>query len=120
GSKNITIRRNVMHDNTGDSVQCIGPEDLSSEPPADGVQVLDNTMFHDREQAVDIKTCSNVRVAGNTMRDYLEALPGGCSMVVHMSASNITIEDNDIFNVGKAIAIGGNHYGPVPFNVVVR
>jgi hypothetical protein len=54
------------------------------------------------------------------MRDYLEALPGGCSLVVHMSAREVTIQDNDISNVGKAIAIGGNHVGPVPYHVVVK
>jgi parallel beta helix pectate lyase-like protein/uncharacterized protein DUF1565 len=120
GSKQITILRNVLHDNSGDSIQCIGPEDLSSEPPADGVTIQDNTMYHDGEQAVDVKTCSNVLIKHNVMRDYLEALPGGCSVVVHMSASEVTIQDNDISNVGKAIAIGGNHVGPVPYHVVVK
>jgi len=120
GSKQISILRNVIHDNSGDSIQCLGPESVSSEPPADGVTIQDNTMYHDGEQAVDVKTCSNVLVKHNVMRDYLEALPGGCSVVVHMSASNVTIQDNDISNVGKAIAIGGNHVGPVPYHVVVK
>ncbi|HEY8207145.1 MAG TPA: right-handed parallel beta-helix repeat-containing protein [Myxococcaceae bacterium] len=120
GSKQISILRNVIHDNSGDSIQCIGPEGLSAEPPADGVLIQDNTMYHDHEQAVDVKTCYNVTIKHNVMRDYLEALPGGCSLVVHMSAREVLIEDNDIFNVGKAIAIGGNHVGPVPYHVVVK
>jgi hydroxymethylpyrimidine/phosphomethylpyrimidine kinase len=37
-----------------------------------------------------------------------------------MSARDVLLEDNDIFNVGKAIAIGGNHEGPVPKRVLVR
>ena len=120
GSKQVTIRRNTIHENSGDSIQCIGPESLSSEPPADGVLIEGNTMYRDNEQAVDIKTCHNVTVRQNVMRDYLQALPGGCAMVVHMSASEVTIENNDIYNVGKAIAIGGNHVGPVPYHVVVK
>lgn len=120
GSKQILIRRNVLHDNSGDSVQCLGPEGISSEPPADGVIIENNTMYHDHEQAVDVKTCSNVTIRHNVMHDYLEALPGACSLVVHMSASEVLIQDNDIYNVGKAIAIGGNHTGPVPYHVVVK
>ena len=121
GSKQITIRRNVIHDNSGDSIQCLGPEGgISTEPPADGVTIESNTMYQDREQAVDIKTCYNVTIRRNVMRDYLAALPGACALVVHMSASEVTVEDNDIYNVGKAIAIGGNHVGPVPYHVVVK
>ncbi|HET9450577.1 MAG TPA: right-handed parallel beta-helix repeat-containing protein [Aggregicoccus sp.] len=117
-SKNITIRNNRIHDNTGDAVQCIGPEGFSSLPPADGVVIQGNEMFTNFENAVDIKTCHNVKVQGNVMRDY--GTYGGCAVVVHMSARDVLLEDNDIFNVGKAIAIGGNHEGPVPTRVLVR
>ena len=35
----------------------------------------------------------NVTIQHNVMRDYLEALPGGCSLVVHMSAREVLIQD---------------------------
>ena len=117
-SKNITIRNNRIHDNTGDAVQCIGPEGFSSLAPADGVRIEGNEMYANFENAVDIKTCYNVKVLANEMRDYTTY--GGCALVVHMSARDVLVEDNDIFNVGKAIAIGGNHEGPVPTRVLVR
>jgi hypothetical protein len=113
-SRNITIRNNRIHDNSGDSVQCIGPEGYSTLAPADGVLIEGNEMYANRENGFDIKTCYNVTIRGNVLRDFAAA------GVVHMSAANVLIESNDFFNVGKAIAIGGNHDGPVPSNVVVR
>ncbi|MBF5042672.1 DUF1565 domain-containing protein [Aggregicoccus sp. 17bor-14] len=117
-SKNITVRNNRIHDNSGDAVQCIGPEGFSSLPPADGVVIQGNEMYANFENAVDIKTCKNVKVVSNEMHDFTTY--GGCAVVVHMSASDVLLEDNDISNVGKAIAIGGNHEGPVPTRVLVR
>lgn len=113
-SKNITVRRNKISGNSGDAFQCTGPEGYSNDPPADGVLVEDNEMFGDFEQAVDIKTCFNVTIRRNYMHDYLAA------SVIHMSAKNVLFEDNRIEHVGKAIALGGNHTGPVPSGVVIR
>ncbi|MBF5043026.1 DUF1565 domain-containing protein [Aggregicoccus sp. 17bor-14] len=117
-SKDITVRGNKIHNVSGDSVQCIGPEDYSTLPPADGVLIEGNDMSANYENGFDIKTCYNVTIRKNVIHDFTQT--GGCSGVVHMSAANVLIEDNDFFNVGKAIAIGGNHYGPVPNKVVVR
>ncbi len=113
-SKNITVRNNRLHSVSGDSVQCIGPEDYSDLPPADGVLIEGNEMFGNVENGFDIKTCYNVVIRRNTMYNFAAA------GVVHMSPANVLIEDNLFYNVGKAIAIGGNHYGPVPAGVVVR
>ncbi|MBF5041760.1 MULTISPECIES: nitrous oxide reductase family maturation protein NosD [Myxococcaceae] len=113
-SKNITVRGNKIHNVSGDSVQCIGPEDYSTLPPADTVLIEGNEMYSNFENAFDIKTCSNVTIRGNVMRDF------DAAGVVHMSASNVLIEDNLITGVGKGIQIGGNHYGPVPTHIVVR
>ncbi|HET9449698.1 MAG TPA: right-handed parallel beta-helix repeat-containing protein, partial [Aggregicoccus sp.] len=113
-SKNITVRNNRIHGVSGDSVQCIGPEDYSTLPPADGVLIEGNEMYSNVENGFDIKTCYNVVIRKNVMHDF------DAAGVVHMSAAHVLIEDNEFFNVGKAIAIGGNHYGPVPTNVVVH
>jgi hypothetical protein len=118
-SKNITVRGNQIHDVSGDSVQCIGPEGYSTDAPADGVLIENNELTHNRENAVDIKTCSNVTVRHNLMHDFRNALPGGCIVVIHMSAKNVLIEDNDIYDGGKGIALGGNHVGPPPSGVAI-
>lgn len=119
-SHDVTIRNNRIHDVSGDSVQCIGPEGYSEDPPATDVLIEGNDLSHNRENAVDIKTCSRVTVRKNVMHDFKDALPGGCLVVVHMSARDITIEDNELSGGGNGIAVGGNHVGPVPTNVIIR
>jgi nitrous oxidase accessory protein NosD len=120
-SKDITVRNNDIHDNSGDSVQCLGPEGFSQLPPADGLLVENNHFYDNRENAVDIKTCKNVVVRNNRMHGFKPSSTAkGDAVVVHMSASNVTVEGNDISDAAKGISVGGNHEGPVPSGVVVR
>jgi nitrous oxidase accessory protein NosD len=120
-SRDITVRNNDIHDNSGDSVQCLGPEGFSSLPPADGLLVENNHFYSNRENAVDIKTCHNVTIRNNKMHDFKPSSTAkGDALVVHYSARNITIEDNEVYDSGKGISVGGNREGPVPKGVVVR
>ena len=125
GSKNVVVRNNDIHDVGADSVQCLGPEtfpEYNGVTPADGITIEDNLLYNTRENATDIKTCSNVTIRHNRMHTYHANAyaKDGCVIVIHMSAKNVTVEGNEIYDGGKAIAIGGNHTGPVPTNVVVR
>jgi hypothetical protein len=120
-SRDITVRNNDIHDNSGDSVQCLGPEGFSSLPPADGLLVENNHFYSNRENAVDIKTCANVVIRNNRMHTFKPSSTAkGDAVVVHMSARNVTIEDNEVYDSGKGISVGGNHNGPVPTGIVVR
>ncbi len=120
-SRDITVRNNDIHDNSGDSVQCLGPEGFSSLPPADGLLVENNHFYENRENAVDIKTCHNVTIRNNKMHGFKPSSTAkGDAVVVHYSARNVTIEDNEVYDSGKGISVGGNHEGPVPRGVVVR
>ncbi len=120
-SKDITVRNNDIHGNSGDSVQCIGPEGFSNLPPADGLVIENNHFYDNRENAVDIKTCKNVVVRNNRMHGFRPTSTAkGDAVVVHMSASDVTIEGNDISDSAKGISVGGNHDGPVPTGIVVR
>ncbi|MBF5041198.1 DUF1565 domain-containing protein [Aggregicoccus sp. 17bor-14] len=120
-SKDITVRNNDIHDNSGDSVQCLGPEGFSNLPPADGVLIENNHLYDNRENAVDIKTCKNVVVRNNRMHGFkVSTTSKGEAVVVHMSASTVTVENNDISEAAKGISVGGNHDGPVPSGVVLR
>ncbi|MCY1077128.1 right-handed parallel beta-helix repeat-containing protein [Archangium lansingense] len=120
-SREITVRNNDIHDNSGDSVQCLGPEGFSSLPPADGLLIESNHFYANRENAVDIKTCHNVTIRRNKMHGFKPSSTAkGDAVVVHYSARNVLIEDNEVYDSGKGISVGGNHEGPVPSGVVVR
>jgi parallel beta helix pectate lyase-like protein/uncharacterized protein DUF1565 len=121
GSRRITVRGSRIHDVSGDSVQCIGPEGESSLPPVDGLLVEGNDFSSNRENALDVKTCKHVVARSNVMHDFLQqSLPGGCAVVIHMSADDVLVEDNEIYRVGRAISLGGNHVGPVPQRVRIQ
>lgn len=121
-SKNITIRNNDIHDNSADSIQCIGPEGFSTLPPADGVVIENNNLYDSRENAVDIKTCANVTIRHNRMHGFHKNpySPHEAIAVIHMSARDVTFEGNELYDSGKAIALGGNHDGPVPTNILIQ
>lgn len=121
-ARNITIRNNNIHDNSGDAIQCYSEDGSVPGAPADGVLIEGNDLYSNIEQSLDIKTCYNVTVRRNKMHHarFYTGRGGNGAMVVHMSAKNILIEDNDFYDSGVAIGVGGNHYGPVPSGVVIR
>ncbi|MFP2957676.1 nitrous oxide reductase family maturation protein NosD [Myxococcus sp. 1LA] len=120
-SVDITVRGNDIHDNSGDSVQCLGPEGFSNNTPARGVLIEDNDMYDNRENAVDLKTCHDVVVRGNRMYGFEKSTSSrGEAVVVHYSARNVVIEDNDISDSSLGIAVGGNRVGAPPTNVSIR
>jgi nitrous oxidase accessory protein NosD len=120
-SKDITVRNNDIHDNSGDSVQCLGPEGFSSLPPADGLVVENNHFYANRENAVDIKTCYRVSIRNNRMHQFRPTSTAkGDVVVVHYSARDVTVEDNEIYDSGKGISVGGNREGPMPSGIVIR
>jgi nitrous oxidase accessory protein NosD len=120
-SRDITVRGNDIHDNSGDSVQCLGPEGFSDDTPARGVLIERNHMYDNRENAVDVKTCHDVIVRGNRMHGFAKSTTSrGEALVVHYSARNVLVEDNDISDASLGIAVGGNRVGPPPTNVSLR
>nr|WP_095958602.1 right-handed parallel beta-helix repeat-containing protein [Corallococcus macrosporus] len=120
-SRDITVRNNDIHDNSGDSVQCLGPEGFSDLPPAENLLVENNHFYANRENAVDIKTCYGVTLRNNRMHHFLPSSTArGDVVVIHYSASNVLVEDNEIYDGAKGIAVGGNHDGAMPTGVVIR
>ncbi|NNB95104.1 DUF1565 domain-containing protein [Corallococcus exiguus] len=120
-SYDATVRNNDIHDVSGDSVQCLGPEGFSDLPPATGLLVENNHLFNNRENAVDIKTCHDVIIRNNRMHHFVASdTAKGEALVIHYSANNVLVEDNELYDASKGIAVGGNHEGPVPQAVVVR
>lgn len=122
-SARVVVRRNDIHSNSGDGVQCIGSEGGAAEPgtPFDDLLVEGNLLHDNLENGVDIKTCTRVVIRGNDIYGHLpKSTSRGEAVVVHLSASDIRIEDNRFWNNGRGISIGGITYGASPSNVVVR
>ncbi|WIG96679.1 right-handed parallel beta-helix repeat-containing protein [Myxococcus sp. SDU36] len=120
-SRDVTVRNNDIHDNSGDSVQCLGPEGFSNLAPAENLLVENNHFYANRENAVDIKTCYGVTLRNNRMHHFLPSSTArGDVVVIHYSASNVLVEDNEIYDGAKGIAVGGNHEGAMPTGVVIR
>ncbi|MBU8897649.1 right-handed parallel beta-helix repeat-containing protein [Corallococcus sp. M34] len=120
-SRDITVRDNDIHDNSGDSVQCLGPEGFSNDTPAQGVLIENNHLHDNRENATDIKTCHDVTVRGNRMHGFRNSTTSrGEAVVVHYSAKNVVVENNDISDTSIGVAVGGNRVGPPPNNIRVQ
>ena len=115
-ARNITVRNNVIHDNSGDAIQCYSEDGAMPSAPADGILIEGNDLYGNFEQGLDIKTCTNVTVRRNKMHNS----KGNGAMVVHMSAKDILIEENDFYESGLAIGVGGNRYGPMPSGIIIR
>ncbi|HLT30409.1 MAG TPA: right-handed parallel beta-helix repeat-containing protein [Myxococcaceae bacterium] len=122
-SSRVIVRRNVIHDNSGDAVQCIGSEGGAAESgtPFDDLLIEDNVLHDNLENGVDIKTCTRIVIRGNDLYGHLpKSTSKGEAIVVHMSASDVRVEENRFWNNGRAISIGGVTSGADPSNVVVR
>jgi nitrous oxidase accessory protein NosD len=124
-SQDITIRDNHISKTSGDAVQVIF--DIKAHKgmkPAEGVLIEDNRLESTRENGVDIKTSNHVIVRRNKIRDFrgTDTAPGGDGVVVHYSAHDVRIENNDIFEAGRGISVGGSKDEgmPDPSEVVVR
>jgi nitrous oxidase accessory protein NosD len=122
-SRNVVIRGNDIHHNSGDAVQCLGPEGGATEPgtPFDNLLVEDNDLHENRENGADIKTCTRVTLRGNHIWGHRRSSSSaGEGVVVHLSAREVTLEDNVVRDNGRGINIGGVRQGAPPTNIVLR
>ncbi|MFP2896303.1 nitrous oxide reductase family maturation protein NosD [Corallococcus sp. 4LFB] len=120
---NVVVRGNDIHHNSGDGVQCLGPEGGATNPgtPFDNLLVEDNRLHDNRENGADIKTCTRVTLRGNTIYNHRAvSTAAGEGILVHMSPSDVTLEDNVFYANARAIQIGGNREGAPPTRVIIR
>jgi polygalacturonase len=112
-SRNITIRDNDIHHNSGDSVQC-QPGTVAP----DGVLIEGNTLHDEGENGVDIKWCRNVTVRNNLLFGFPNTAirPAGSSagegVVIHQAARNILIKGNTISRAGRGVSVLGGATSP--------
>ena len=125
----IQVSGNHMHDNGGDGLQCLGVDDNAgahSHDPAN-LDMVDNRIDHNAEDAIDIKSCQGVSIrgsrspvltgsaAGNKLygfrpTDKTADMPGntsgGGAIVVHYFARRVLIENTRIWDACRGISIG--------------
>ena len=126
----IGVTNNKLYNNGGDGVQCIGADDSGNvEYAADAsdIDLLDNRIENNAENAVDIKSCQFVSIRGSVSPDRMGPaadnkllhfrptdpstdLPGnnsgGGAVVIHINARFIEIENTRIWDACEGIAVG--------------
>jgi nitrous oxidase accessory protein NosD len=118
-SRNVIIRDNDIHHNSGDSVQC-----QSGAGPAEVLLIEGNTLHDEGENGVDIKWCRYVTVRGNRLFGFPNTAirPAGSSageaVVLHEAARDILIQGNAISRAGRGVSVVGG--GTFPENVWVE
>ncbi len=122
-SRAVTVRNNDIHENSGDGVQCTGPENGDTLPgtPLDSLLVVGNRLHDNYENGADIKTCTRVTLRANQVYGHHpRPSSAGEGMIVHMSAKDVVVEDNLLWGNSVAIVIGGVRVGNLPSDIVVR
>ncbi len=122
-ARNVIVRANDIHHNSGDGVQCLGPEGGATEAgtPFDNLLVEDNDLHENQENGADIKTCTRVTLRGNRIWGHRRTpSSAGEGVVVHLSARDVTLEDNELRGNGRGIQVGGIREGAPPTNIVLR
>jgi hypothetical protein len=122
-SKNVIVRANDIHHNSGDGVQCLGSEGGATEAgtPFDNLLVEGNDLHENHENGADIKTCTRVTLRGNRIWGHRRtSSSAGEGVVVHLSARDVTLEDNEVHDYGRGIQIGGIRQGEPPTHIVLR
>ncbi|MGQ0505827.1 MAG: right-handed parallel beta-helix repeat-containing protein [Myxococcaceae bacterium] len=119
----VTLRGNDIHDNSGDGIQCIGPETGDTAPgtPFDSLLIEQNKLHDNLENGADIKTCTRVTLRRNEVFGHHPTpSSAGEGIIVHMSASNVLIEENALHDNSVAIVLGGVRVGAPPNDITVR
>ncbi len=130
-SHSVTVKGNIIHDNTGDGLQCAGPVYgyVPGARPMD-ITLEDNDMFTSPanygavEEAVDIKDCDFVTMRRERYHGFRAArrpdgvLAGGGTAIAHLDAQGIRMEDSELFDACAGLGVG-NSSGDLVSNVVV-
>jgi hypothetical protein len=119
-SKRILVKSNDSWGHSGDDLQCVDEDGVSSADDPVDITIEGNRYGNThpdlnktprprtRENAVDIKTCRNVTVRGNKMFGFRPAgtAPGGAALVAHMNADRVLVEKNRFWDNGIAASLG--------------
>ncbi len=130
------IKGNRIFNNSGDGVQVFTidtPEISLSGRSADNTQIIDNTIYDNDENAVDVKSSKNTVISGNLMWGYKPALEtdnsnyrsDGMAIAIHYWARDVIVASNIITNSTWGIEVsrgekGGVRFANLPTNVSIH
>lgn len=130
-SHSVLVKGNVIHDNTGDGLQCAGPLTgyTAGTRPAD-ITLEDNDMFTSpanfgaTEEATDIKDCDFITLRRERYHGFRPARNtsgtpiGGGTAIFHFDAQGIRVEDSEFSDSCMGLGVG-NSASDLVANVVV-
>ena len=103
GTKYVWILENVMHHNSGDSVQ-VGHGHTPG--ATEGIYVGRNLCYADKENCVDFKVVSNTVISENAMSDYAASGSSeGAAIVLHYCHANARVLNNTIRNSQVGVSV---------------
>ena len=105
-TSDIWILNNDIHHSQGDSVQIRGGTqgDGTNNHLVRRIYVGRNVLHEDRENAVDIKQCSDVIISQNEMYGYMRNTGDGDAVTIHYGPSRVWLLFNRIHNCRRGIA----------------
>ncbi|WP_164018812.1 SBBP repeat-containing protein [Pyxidicoccus trucidator] len=132
-SHSVLVKGNVIHDNTGDGLQCAGPlyGYTAGTRPVD-ITLEDNDMFTSPanqgvvEEATDIKDCDFITLRRERYHGFRAArqangsLNGGGAAIFHFSAQGMRVEDSEIFDSCMGLGLGNSATDPLANVVIAR
>lgn len=112
----VLLRRNSVHDVSGDGLQCSGPAQgyNSGTRPFD-ITLEENEMFTSptnfgaTENAIDIKDCDNITVRREYYHGYRKTNGGsshGTAIIFHFFGNGLRIEDTEVADACGGIGTG--------------
>jgi nitrous oxidase accessory protein NosD len=117
-SRDVVIRRNDIHHNSGDSIQC-----QAGDEPAESLRIEGNQLHDEGENGVDLKWCRDVLVRGNQLWGFPNTAvrePGssaGEAVVIHESARGVVIQGNTLSRAGRGVSVLGGSTPPEDIRV---
>jgi parallel beta helix pectate lyase-like protein len=121
GTVGLVIMGNRIHHNGGDGVTC--GQDNTNDPALwpRNILIANNTIYRNRENAVDIKRARDVIVYGNVMYDYVSRdSSSGEAVVTHSGAQRVWILNNFIHTAELGIVSTGAADYIVAGNVITN
>jgi hypothetical protein len=105
-SQDTVIRRNNIHHNSGDSVQC-----QAGDAPAQQLLVEHNALHDNGENGVDIKQCYDVIIRHNALSDFPNPAirplgsSAGEAVLISRGARDVVVLGNTISRAGRGVSV---------------